>query len=53
MEEYREEVRGVYVGQDTNAGAGSGTGEVAGEGVQEDISIEKSAHEWKSSKPQK
>ena len=41
MEEYREEVRGVYVGQDTDAGAGSGTGEAAGKGVQQDISLEK------------
>ncbi|KIM62697.1 hypothetical protein SCLCIDRAFT_787824 [Scleroderma citrinum Foug A] len=41
VEEYREEVRGVYVGQDTDAGAGSGTGEAAGEGVQQDISLEK------------
>ena len=53
VEEYREEVHGVCVGQDISAGAGSSTGEEAGEGVQEDISLEKSAREWKSSKPQK
>ena len=44
VEEYREEVRGVYValtGQDTGAGAGSSEGEAAGEGVQQDISPEK------------
>ena len=53
-EECREEVRGVYVGQDTSAGAGSSTGEVAGEDVQQDISLEKErTREWKSSKPQK
>jgi len=44
VEEYREEVRGMYVtlaGQDTTAGAGSSAGEAAGEGVQQDISPEK------------